>query len=76
MNSFLLQFEEENVQEETKSAVSEIFVILERERESYFSLDFLAFGPLVRFGLRSKAVLHGEGYAWTSIWWSSDNFER
>ena len=74
MNSFLLQFEEETVQEETKSAVSEVFVIL--ERESYFSLDFPMFGPLVRFGLRSKGVLHGEGYAWTPIWWSSDNFKR
>ena len=33
MNSFLLQIEEENVQEETKSAVSEVFEVLERERE-------------------------------------------
>ena len=32
MNSFLLQIEEENVQDETKSAVSEVFEVLERER--------------------------------------------
>ena len=32
MNSFLLQFEEENVQEETKSALSEVFEVLEKER--------------------------------------------
>ena len=28
----------------------------ERERESYFSLDFHPFGPSVRFGPRSKDV--------------------
>ena len=48
-HSFLLQFIEENVQF--------------RERESYFSLDFPSFGPSVRFGPRSKAVLRGKGYA-------------
>ena len=41
------------------------------ERESAFFLDFPPFGPSVRFGPRSKAVLRGEGYAWTSLWWSS-----
>ena len=46
------------------------------ERESVFSLDFSSFGPSVRFGLRSKVVLRGEGYAWTPIWWSSDNSKR
>ena len=47
-----------------------------RERRSDFSLDFSVFGPSVRFGRKSKAVLCGEGYAWTPIWWSSDNSKR
>ena len=47
-----------------------------RERESTFSLDFRSIGPSVLDGARSKAVLHGEGYVWTLIWWSSDNFKR
>ena len=76
MNSFLLQIEEKNVQEETKSTVSEVFEVLERERESSFSLDFLSFGQSVRFESRSKAILRGEGYAWTPILWSSDNSKR
>ena len=46
------------------------------ERESYFSLDFHPFGPSDRFGPRSKAILHGEGYVWTPIWWSSDKSKR
>ena len=50
--------------------------ILERERESGFSLYFPSFGLSVLDGARSKAVLHGEGYAWTPIWWSSDNSKR
>ena len=33
------------------------FLERERKRESFFSLDFLAFGPYFHFGLRSKAVL-------------------
>ena len=44
-----------------------------RERVCDFSLDFPEFGPSVRFEPRSKAVLRGEGYAWTPILWSSDN---
>ena len=52
-------------------AVSEGFSFL--ERESSFSLNFRSFGPLVFDGVRSKAILCGEGYAWTPIWWSSDN---
>ena len=43
---------------------------------SSFSLDFWPFGPSVLDGARSKAVLRGEGYAWTPIWWSSDNSKR
>ena len=27
-------------------------------------------------GVRSKAVLPGEGYAWAPIWWGSDNSKR
>ena len=34
-----------------------------RERGCDFSLDFSSFGPSVRFGPRSKAVLRDEGYA-------------
>ena len=48
----------------------------ERERESLFFLDFPPFGLSVRFGPRSKVVLRGKGYAWTPIWWSSDNSKR
>ena len=47
-----------------------------REKESAFSLDFSPFGLSVRFEPRSKAVLRGECYAWTPIWWSSDNSKR
>ena len=47
-----------------------------RERDSVFSLDFPQFGPSVVFEPRSKTVLRGEGYAWTPIWWSSDNSKR
>ena len=53
-----------------------IFIFLERERESSFSLDFRPFGPSVLDGARSKVVLRGEGYVWTLIWWSSDNSKR
>ena len=38
-----------------------------RERGCDFSLDFLPFGPSVRFEPRSKAVLRREGYAWAPI---------
>ena len=44
------------------SEVQEVGFSSFRERESYFSLDFPPFGPSIRFGPRSKAVLHGEGY--------------
>ena len=44
-----------------------------RERESSLSLDFRPFGPSILDGARSKVDLRGEGYAWTPIWWSSDN---
>ena len=47
-----------------------------RERESYFSLDLWPFGPSVLDEARSKVDLRDEGYAWTQIWWSSDNSKR
>ena len=58
-NSFLLKRKSKNRQK----VGDPVF----RERENSFSLDFLLFRPLVRFGPRSKAVLRGEGYAWTPI---------
>ena len=47
-----------------------------RERMSSFSLDFRPFEPSVLDGARSKVDLQGESYAWTPIWWSSDNSKR
>ena len=46
------------------------------ERKSAFSLDFRPFGPSVLDGARSKVDLRGEAYAWTPIWWSSENSKR
>ena len=74
MNSFLLQFEEENVQERKKSCSK--FVVQFLERECALSLDFPPFGPSVLDGARSKVDLRGEGYMWTPIWWSFDNSKR
>ena len=50
-----------------------IFEVLEREK---VLLSRFPFRPSVRFGPRGKAVLCGEGYTWTLIWWSSDNSKR
>ena len=47
-----------------------------KERRSSFSLDFRRFGPSILDGVRNKVDLSGEGYAWTPIWWSSDNSKR
>ena len=47
-----------------------------RERKCDFSLDFWSIGPSVLDGARSKVALCGEGYAWTPLWWSSDNSKR
>ena len=47
-----------------------------RERKSNFSLDFLAFGPSVLVGLRSKVALRCKGYAWASVLWIFDNSKR
>ena len=76
MNNFLLQFEEENMEKRGNHAVGWEIRFLERERERYFSLDFLPFGLSVPDGARRKVVLRGEGYACTPIWWSSDNSKR
>ena len=46
------------------------------ERGSGFSLGFRPIGSSVLDGARSKVSLRGEGYAWASIWWSSDNSKR
>ena len=47
-----------------------------RERKCDLSLDFPTFRPSVLFGLRSKVVIRGKGYAWALILWSSDNSKR
>ena len=57
-------------------AVGWFFIFREIERESSFSLDFRSFGPSVFDEVRSKVDLCEEGYAWTPIWWSSDNSKR
>ena len=43
-------------------AVGWVFEVLERERESSFSLDFRPFGSSVLDGARSKVDIRGEGY--------------
>ena len=48
----------------------------QRERESFFSLDFWPFRLSILDRERSKVDLRGEGYTWTPIWWSSDNSKR
>ena len=57
-----------------KSAVAAFFI--SRERKCAFFLDLQLFGPSVLDRARSKVALRGEGYAWTLIWWSSDNSKR
>ena len=47
-----------------------------RERMSTFSLGFRLIGPSIFDIAKRKAVLRDEGYAWASIWWSSDNSKR
>ena len=74
MNSCLLKWKGENVQDEAENGNSLSFCNL--EREITFSLDFRPFGPSVLDEARSKVVLRGEGYAWILIWWSSNNSKR
>ena len=66
-NSFLLKRKRKNWQKVGDPNFRE------RERESAFSLDFLPFESSVLDGARSKVVLCSKSYAWTPIWWSSDN---
>ena len=55
---------------------SEVQILSFRERRCAFSLGFRPFGPSVLDEARSKVVLRDGGYAWTPIWWSSDNSKR
>ena len=58
MNSYLLhQFEDKTCKGLEFDAVGWVFEVLERERESSFSLDFRPFGPSVLDGARSKVDL-------------------
>ena len=50
--------------------------VISRERKCAFYLDLRSFEPSVLDGARSKVDLRGKGYAWTPIWWSSDNSKR
>ena len=72
MNSCLLKTKRGNVQKGLEK-VQKVRFLSFKERESFFSLYFRPFGPSVLDGVRSKVVIRDEGYAWTSIWWSSDN---
>ena len=44
------------------------FEVLERERESSFSLDFLPFGPSVLDGARSKVVVRPKKFQFLEKW--------
>ena len=67
--------DKEKLQEEAKNGqwagVAEF-----RERKCTFSLDFRPIGPSVLDGARRKVILRGEAYAWTLIWWTSNNSKR
>ena len=76
MNSVhLLQKDQKSCSRLDSDAVAG-FLIFFIERESSFSLDFRPFKPSVLDGARSKVALRGKGYAWTPIWWSSDNSKK
>ena len=75
MNSCLLKTKRGNVQKGLEK-VQKVRFLSFIERESSFSQDFRSFKPSVLDGARSKTVLRGKGYAWTSIWWSFDNSKR
>ena len=55
---------------------NEVQILCFLERESTFSLGFRSIGPSVFDAARSKVALRDEDYAWTPIWWSSDNAKR
>ena len=50
--------------------------VLERERESTFSLDFPTIGPSNSGEARGKVDPHCKGYAWVPVLGSFDNSER
>ena len=75
INSVHLLQKDQNRAVAGRDAVSLGFVI-SRERKCAFSLDFWPIGLSVLDRARSKVALRGEGYAWTLIWWSSDNSKR
>ena len=52
------------------------FLFLERERESHFSLDYRAIGPLKFFGARRKVALRGEAYEWDLVLRSFDKLRE
>ena len=76
LNSLLLHFLKQKTCRRAKSGSRLVFEVLDREGESSFSLDFWPFRPSVLDGERSKVDLRREGYAWTPIWWNSDNSKR
>ena len=47
-----------------------------RERKCNFFLEFSAFEPSDRIEPRSKAVLHGEGYAWAPVLGSFEKLRK
>ena len=52
------------------------FLILERERESTFSLRSRLIRPSDFDGARRKVVLHGEDYVWASVLRSFDKLHE
>ena len=47
-----------------------------RDKGSGFSLGFRPIESSVLDEARSKVALHGDGYVWAPIWWSSENSKR
>ena len=76
MNSVVFSIFEDKMDSRWKKNVQWLIFVVYRERVCSFSLDFRLIRPSVFDGARSKNVLRGEGYAWTPIWWSSDNSKR
>ena len=74
----LPQFEDQNGSGWTGSAESELRfeIFIFRERVSDLSLRSRAIGPSDFFGLRSKAVLRSEGFAWVLVLGSFDKLHE
>ena len=47
-----------------------------RERNSTFSLEFMAIGPSVPYEPRGKVAIRCKGYVWAPVLWSFDNYGR